>query len=56
MKYPTNSYPVKTDAQLAVNPTGVSQPGAGAANAAQNQGVTSSPNVQQSTVPQQPTK
>ena len=53
---PTNSYPVKTDAQLAVNPTGVSPAGAAAAAGAQTSGVTSSPNVQQPSVPQQPHK
>jgi len=55
-KYPTGSYAIKTDAQLAVNPTGVSQPGAAAAAGAQTSGVTSSPNVQQPSVPQQPNK
>jgi hypothetical protein len=55
-KYPTAPYPVKTDAQLAVNPTGVSQPGAAAAAGAQTSGVTTSPNVQQPSVPQQPHK
>jgi hypothetical protein len=55
VKYPTNSYPVKTADQLATSPA-VSQPGAAATNATQNQGVTSSPNVQQSTTPQQPKK
>jgi hypothetical protein len=55
-KYPTNPYPVKSPEQLAGNPTGVSQAGAAAANAAQNQGVTSSPHVQQSTTAQQPNK
>lgn len=55
-KYPTAPYPVKTDAQLAVNPTGVSPQGAAAAAGAQTSGVTSSPNVQQPSVPQQPHK
>lgn len=55
LKYPTNPYPVKTEAQSTASPA-VSQSGAAAANAAQNQGVTTSPNAQQSTVPQQPRK
>ena len=56
MKYPTNPYAVKTAAELAAGAPAVSQPGAAAAVNGQNQGVTSSPNVQQSTVQQQPHK
>lgn len=55
-KYPTAPYAVKTAAELAENPTGVSQPGAAATNAGQNQGVTSNPNVHVQPVPQQPNK
>ena len=55
-KYPTAPYAVRTDAQLAASPTGVSQPGAAAAAGAQSSGVTSSPNVQQPSVPQQPNR
>lgn len=55
-KYPTAPYAVKTDSQLAVNPTGASPAGAAAAAGAQTSGVTSSPNVQQPNVPQQPHK
>lgn len=47
LPYPTNSYAVKTPEQLAAAAaSAVSQAGAAAANAAQNQGQTSSPNVQ----------
>ena len=46
LSYPTGSYPVKTPEQLAAGSPVVSQPGAAAANAAQNSGQTSSPNVQ----------
>src|SRR5215207_6357460 len=46
-KYPTSSYRVKTAAELAAGGSpGVSPAGAAAANAAQNEGVKSSPNVQ----------
>ena len=46
-KYPTNPYAVKTAAQLAAAGSApVSQPGAAAANATQNTGQKSSPNVQ----------
>lgn len=54
-KYPTTAYAVKTAAQLAAAGQ-VSQPGAAAAIATQQQGVTSSPNVQNPSVPQQPHK
>jgi len=54
-KYPTTAYAVKTAAQLAAAGQ-VSQPGAAAAVATQQQGVTSSPNVQNPSVPQQPHK
>jgi len=54
-KYPTGAYAVKSPEQLAAAGQ-VSQPGAAAANATQNQGITSSPNVQNSSVPQQPHK
>lgn len=56
MKYPTSPYAVKTDEQLQVNPTGVSPQGAAAAVGNQNTGITSSPDVQQSSRPQQPNK
>lgn len=46
LPYPTNSYAVKTPEQLATGSPVVSQAGAAAANAAQNSGQTSSPNVQ----------
>jgi hypothetical protein len=46
LPYPTNSYPVKTPEQLAAGSPVVSQTGAAAANATQNTGQTSSPNVQ----------
>jgi hypothetical protein len=52
-KYPTNSYPVKTDQQVAAASPAVSQPGAAAANAAQKQGTGSSPDVQPSPKPNQ---
>jgi len=55
-KYPTNAYAVKTAAELAAAGPAVSQPGAAAAQAAQDSGVKSSPNVQQPSVPQQPVK
>jgi hypothetical protein len=55
LKYPTNAYAVKTDAQLATSPA-VSQAGVVALEATQQTGIVSSPNVQQSTVPQQPNK
>jgi hypothetical protein len=55
VKYPTNPYPLRTEAQLAVSPP-VSQPGAAAVNESQNQGAASSPNVQQPTTPMQPHK
>ena len=46
-KYPTNSYRVKTAAELAAGGSpGVSPAGAAAMDAAQKDGVTSSPNVQ----------
>jgi hypothetical protein len=53
LPYPTNSYKVKTPEELAAagGPV-VSQPGAAAANATQNDGQKSSPNVQ----PPAPTK
>ncbi len=54
-KYPTSAYAVKTAAQLAAGGQ-VSQPGAAAAENTQSQGVTSSPNVQNPSVPQQPHK
>jgi len=54
-KYPTNAYPVKTAAQLAASGA-VSQPGAAAAQASQQSGVTSNPNVQQPAAPQQPNR
>jgi len=54
-KYPTSDYRVKTPEELAAAGQ-VSQPGAAAAVATQNTGVTSSPNVQGSSVPQQPHK
>jgi hypothetical protein len=55
-KYPTAPYAVRTETQLAANPSGVSPAGAAAAAGAQTSGVPSSPNVQQSNVPQQPHK
>ena len=55
-KYPTSAYAVKTPEQLAAAAPAVSQPGAAAAGNTQNQGITSNPNVQQSTQPQQPHK
>jgi hypothetical protein len=57
-KYPTNPYAVKTAADLAATGAtpAVSQPGAAAMSGSQNQGVTSSPNVQQPTPPTQPNK
>src|SRR3954452_16106963 len=54
-KYPINAYEVKTAAQIAAAGS-VSQPGAAAAQAAQDSGVKSNPNVQQPSVPQQPNK
>jgi hypothetical protein len=45
-KYPTASYRVKTPEELAAAAPAVSQTGAAAANADQNQGATSSPNAQ----------
>ena len=45
-QYPTNSYPVKTPEQLAAAVPPVSQAGAAAANAGQNEGVKSNPDVQ----------
>jgi hypothetical protein len=47
VKWPTAPYQVKTAADLALNPAGVSQPGAAAAVGAQQQGTGSNPNVQQ---------
>jgi len=55
-KYPTNPYPVKTAAQLAAASAAVSQPGAAAAQAAEQSGVKSNPNVQQPATPQQPNR
>lgn len=55
-KYPTNAYAVKTEQQLQVNTTGVSPQGAAAAVANQSTGITSSPDVQQPSRPQQPHK
>ena len=52
-KYPTNPYKVKTPEELAAAAAQVSQPGANAAAGSQTSGITSSPNVQNSTVPQQ---
>jgi hypothetical protein len=46
LPYPTNTYPVKTPEELAGGSPVVSQPGAAAANASQNTGQVSSPNVQ----------
>ena len=46
LPYPTNSYRVKTPEELAGGSPAVSQAGAAAANATQNTGQTSSPNVQ----------
>ena len=47
LKYPTNSYRVKTAAELAAaGSPGVPAPGAAAAGAAEKSGATSSPNVQ----------
>ena len=46
LPYPTNSYPVKTPEQLTASSPVVSQAGAAAADATQNTGQTSSPNVQ----------
>jgi hypothetical protein len=54
-KYPTAAYEVKTEAQLAAA-TGVSPQGAAAAAANQSTGMTSSPDVQQPSQPQQPHK
>jgi len=54
-KYPTSDYKVKTAAEIAAAGQ-VSQPGAAAAVGNQNQGVTSSPNVQNPATPQQPHK
>jgi len=54
-KYPTKPYVVKTPEQLAAAGQ-VSQPGAAATEATQNTGITSSPNVQNPSVPQQPHK
>lgn len=54
-KYPTNSYEVKTAEQLAAA-GGVSQPGAAAAQASQQSGVKSNPNVQPPSTPQQPNR
>ena len=45
VKWPTSPYPVKTAAELAASPA-VSQPGAAAANNANNQGTGSNPAVQ----------
>ena len=55
-KYPTASYEIKTEAQLAANPTGVSPQGAAAAAGNQSTGITSNPDVQQPARPQQPNK
>jgi hypothetical protein len=55
-KYPTAAYAVKTEAELAQGTPGVSAAGAAAVEKSQNQGVASHPNVQPSTVPQQPHK
>ena len=56
-KYPTNSYRVKTAAELAAGGSpAVSPAGAAAANAAQDVGATSSPNVQPPVQPVPPRK
>lgn len=55
-KYPTQPYAIKTAEQLAAATPAVSGQGAAAAAASQNQGITSNPNVQQSSTPQQPHK
>lgn len=52
LRYPTAPYAVKTPEQLSA--PAVSTPGAAAVESAQNSGVVSSPNVQSSSVPQQP--
>jgi hypothetical protein len=55
-KYPTAPYRVKTPEELAGSAPAVSVAGAAAVEASQKQGIVSHPNVQQSTVPQQPHK